>query len=133
MYKLERPAPRRLGGRAPVRVGLLRAASVAVLVAGAFGGGAAQAAEHAVGVSSNVFTPADLTVAVGDTVTWTNSPDPGFNHNVRFDDGSFEQPSPADDGAWSVPRTFTAPGAYRYYCAVHGGPNGAGMAGIIRV
>jgi len=35
--------------------------------------------------------------------------------------------------AWSVPRTFTAPGAFRYYCAVHGGPGGVGMAGIVRV
>ena len=127
MYKLERPAPRRLGGRAPVRVGLLRAASVAVLVAGAFGGGAAQAAEHAVGVSSNVFTPADLTVAVGDTVRWTNS---GGFHNVRFDGEMIGQPVAPDNAMWAVARTFTTAGTFSYYCEQH---RVVGMTGVVRV
>jgi plastocyanin len=130
MDKLERPAPRRLGGRGPARVGLLRAAPVAVLVAGAFGGGAAQAAEHQVSVSSNVFTPADLTIAVGDTVRWTNT---GGPHNVRFDDASFDEPADPSTMLWTVSRPFASAGAFRYYCEAHGGPNGVGMAGIVRV
>jgi plastocyanin len=130
MDKLERPAPRRLGGRAPVRVGLLRAASAAVLVASAFGGGAAQAAEHQVSVSSNVFSPPDLTVAVGDTVRWTNTMG---SHNVKFDDGSFEEPLDAIGPPWTRVRPFTTAGAFRYYCEAHGGPNGVGMAGIVQV
>ena len=130
MHKLERPAPRRLGGRAPVRVGLLRAAFVAALVASAFGGGAAQAAEYQVGVSNFEFTPTDLTLAVGDTVRWTNS---GGMHNVKFDDGSFEEPLDAISPPWTRVRPFTTAGAFRYYCEAHGGPNGMGMAGIVQV
>jgi plastocyanin len=129
MHKLERPAPRRLGGRAPGRVGLLRAASVAVLVASAFGGGAAQAAEYPVGVSSNVFAPADLTVAVGDTVRWTNTMG---SHNVKFNDGSFEDPPMVSSALWSTTRTFSSAGAFPYYCELHGPPNGD-MTGIVRV
>jgi plastocyanin len=127
MHKLERPAPRRLGGRAPVRVGLLRAGSVAVLVASAFGGGAAQAAEYPVSVSSNVFAPADLTIAVGDTVRWENSS--GF-HNVRFDGEMVGQPAAADNTMWSVTRTFATAGTFSYYCERH---RLVGMAGIVRV
>jgi plastocyanin len=130
MDKLERPAPRRLGGRGPARVGLLRAALVAVLVAGAFGGGAAQAAEYQVSVSSNVFTPADLTVAVGDTVRWMNT---GGSHNVKFEDGSFEDPPMVSSSLWTTTRTFSNAGEFGYYCELHGPPNGGSMAGIIRV
>ena len=127
MDKLERPAPRRLGGRGPARVGLLRAALVAVLVVGAFGGGAAQAAEYPVGVSSNVFMPADLTVGVGDTVRWTNA---GGSHNVRFDGEMVGQPAAPDTTMWSVTRTFATAGTFSYYCEQH---RLVGMAGIIRV
>ena len=30
-------------------------------------------------------------------------------------------------------RTFTTPGTFRYYCQVHGGPNGVGMSGTVTV
>jgi plastocyanin len=130
MHMLERPAPRQLGGRAPVRVGLLRAALVAVLAASAFGEGAAQAAEHAVGVSSNVFTPADLTIAVGDTVRWTNTMG---SHNVKFDDGTFEDPPMVSSSLWTTTRTFSSAGEFGYHCELHGGPGGVNMAGLIRV
>jgi plastocyanin len=129
MYRLARPAPRRLGGHARVRAALLEAGLLAVLIAGTFGGGAAQAAEHPVTVSSNVFAPADLTVAVGDTVRWTNT---GGSHNVKFDDGSFEDPPMVSAMLWSTTRAFSAAGEFGYICELHGPPNGD-MAGIIRV
>jgi plastocyanin len=126
----ERPAPRRLGGRAPVRVGRLRATLLAVLIASAFGEGAAQAAEHQVSVSSNLFTPANLTVALGDTVRWTNT---GGSHNVKFDDGSFEDPPMVSSSLWTTTRMFSSAGQFRYHCELHGGPGGMGMAGIVNV
>ncbi len=75
-----------------------------------------------------VFSPATLTVNVGDTVTFVNG---GGFHNVVADDNSFSiGPSST---AWSLPVTFTKAGTVNYYCAVHGGPGGSGMSGSITV
>lgn len=79
--------------------------------------------------SDFVFTPAGLTVTPGDTVQWQNS---GGFHNVVADDGSFTS-GPAAGDAWSYSFTFTTPGFYPYYCAIHGGPGGLGMAGTVTV
>lgn len=76
------------------------------------------------------FSPSEVTIDLGDKVTWNNG---GGFHNVKFDDGSFEQPGDPDLSQWSVERTFDAPGHFRYYCEQHGGPNGAGMAGTVHV
>ena len=90
----------------------------------------AGAANQTVAVSSNLFTPADVTVQQGDTVTWTNS---GGLHNVRFDDGSFEMPAAPDSSPWSVSRAFDTVGVFRYYCEEHGYPNGVDMSGAVNV
>jgi plastocyanin len=96
----------------------------------------ARAADHAVaandnGPNENVFTPADVTIVQGDSVTWSNG---GLNqHNVRFDDGSFEQPPSPQLAPWSVSRTFNTPGTFQYYCTAHGMPNGVGMSGKVLV
>ncbi len=79
------------------------------------------------GVSSDVFAPADLTVAVGDTVRWTNS---GGFHNVRFDGEMVGQPVAPDNTMWSVARTFTTAGTFSYYCEQH---RVVGMTGVVRV
>src|SRR4051794_32692249 len=76
------------------------------------------------------FTPPNVTVDVGDSVTWNNQ---GGFHNVAFDDGSFIQPDPPSFENWSVSRTFSAPGTYGYYCQIHGRPNGIGMSGSVTV
>ena len=79
---------------------------------------------------SNDFVAADVTVDIGDTVTWTNA---GGLHNVKFDDGSFEQPADPQGNSWTVSRTFDSAGTYRYYCELHGDINGAGMSGTVTV
>lgn len=76
------------------------------------------------------FSPSEVTVDLGDKVTWSNG---GGFHNVKFDDGSFEQPGDPELSQWSVERAFDAPGHHRYYCEQHGGPNGSGMAGTVHV
>ena len=85
---------------------------------------------QSVTVSSNVFTPSNVTVFQGETVTWSNA---GGFHNVVFDDGSFTQPPSPSSAAWTASRTFATPGSFRYYCQAHGGPNGVGMSGIVNV
>lgn len=92
----------------------------------------ASAADQSVTTTSgNDFSPAEVTVDIGDTVTWSNGAR-GF-HNVHFDDGSFEDPPSPDVSDWTVERTFDTPGTYRYHCEFHGGPDGAGMSGTVGV
>ena len=87
-----------------------------------------RAAASSVSVDDFQFTPAALSVASGDTVTWTLA---GGFHSVVADDGSFNSGEPGTGFPFS--HTFNAPGTYRYYCSVHGGPNGSGMSGVITV
>ena len=84
---------------------------------------------HVVEVSNFVFTPANLTVETGDTVRWINME--GL-HNVVADDGSFTSGDPASN-MWIFDHIFTAPGQNPYFCVVHGGPGGVGIAGVITV
>ena len=79
---------------------------------------------------SNEFVDANAAVNVGDTVTWTNS---GGFHNVKFDDGSFEQPASPQSDNWTTSRTFNSVGTFRYYCELHGAVNGVGMSGTVTV
>jgi plastocyanin len=83
-----------------------------------------------VATTDNEFFPKTLTVPPGTTVNWENR---GGIHNVKFEDGKFEQP--ADPGAtpWRVWRKFDDAGVYRFYCEMHGGPGGQGMSGTIVV
>src|SRR3954463_1178858 len=91
----------------------------------------AQAADQTISATpSNRFIPPSVTVDLGDTVTWNNT---GGFHNVAFDSDTFVQPNPASGSPWSVSRTFTKPGTFRFYCQVHGGPNGLGMSGAVTV
>jgi plastocyanin len=72
-----------------------------------------------------VFTPKQLTIHVGDTVTWSNSS--GMTHNVHADDNSFRCANGCDDqggngdpaGSWTFSRTFNTAGTINYHCEVH--------------
>lgn len=75
----------------------------------------------------NTFTPRSVEIVPGTTVNWENR---GTTHNVKFEDGQFEQPAEPMATPWFVYRTFQAEGEYRYFCESHGG---AGMTGIVRV
>jgi plastocyanin len=61
------------------------------------------------------FTPATVTVAVGTTVTWTNSDD--VPHTVVSDDKTFKSKVLDTDEKFSY--TFTKPGTYPYFCSIH--------------
>ncbi len=65
-------------------------------------------------VKNFAFDPDSLQTPVNTTVTWTwNSG--GTRHTVTFDDGERSDTM----GSGSYTRTFTAPGSYRYHCAIH--------------
>lgn len=90
---------------------------------------AALAADQGVTASGVQFTPSAVTITQGERVTWTNEQG---EHNVRFDDGSFDEPANAIDTRWTVTRTFSAPGTFGYYCERHGSPTD-GMRGTVTV
>jgi plastocyanin len=62
------------------------------------------------------FGPAAITVSAGTTVTWTNNDD--VPHVVTSDDNKMFKSKALDtDDHFSY--TFTKPGTYNYYCAIH--------------
>jgi plastocyanin len=92
--------------------------------------GAVAADQSVTATASSRFQPGTVTVNQGESVTWNNA---GGLHNVHFDDNSFVEPPSVSFAAWTVSRTFSAPGSFRYYCEAHGRPGGAGMAGTVNV
>lgn len=79
-------------------------------------GGPAASGPTVKATDARQFSPDTLTVAVGQTVTWTN--DGNLPHTVTFDDGpAFDQ---GLDPGGEVSRTFDAKGTFRYHCAIHG-------------
>lgn len=78
---------------------------------------AADAAEGGAKVSIDMFafTPQEITVSAGDTVTWSN--DDGSPHGVKYGDGA-----PGSDymlpGA-AFTRRFDAAGTFDYACPIH--------------
>ncbi|HKI85338.1 MAG TPA: Calx-beta domain-containing protein, partial [Thermoanaerobaculia bacterium] len=88
------------------------------------------ATDHAVSVENNFFTPKTITIQPGDSVTWTNNG--GGFHNVKSEDGSFTSGAPSTS-QWTFTQSFSSAGTYPYYCQVHGGPGGVGMAGTVIV
>jgi len=84
---------------------------------------------HDVALVGQSFSPSELTISVGDTVRWTNN---GGFHDVQADDGSFSSGNASTD-IWVYTYVFNSAGDFRYYCTIHGGPNGVGMSGIIHV
>lgn len=69
---------------------------------------------HDVTVGNNFFSPANLTIQVGDTVRWNNPADGGPVHNVTG--GGFSSPT-AESFTYS--RTFTAEAFIDYLCTIH--------------
>jgi amicyanin len=75
------------------------------------------AAHPSVQIVNFAFAPAIITVTVGDTITWTNQD--AAPHTVTTSSGPQPLNSPNLSTGQSWTFTFTAPGTYPYYCAVH--------------
>lgn len=83
----------------------------------------ARAEDIKVTIDNFTFQPAELTVKVGTTVTWTNHDD--IPHTV-VSAGKFRSKTMDTDDSFSF--TFTAAGDYKYFCSLH--PH---MTGMIKV
>ncbi|HET6546165.1 MAG TPA: plastocyanin/azurin family copper-binding protein [Rhodanobacteraceae bacterium] len=81
------------------------------------------------------FTPAELTIHQGDTVTFRNA---GGVHNVHADNDRFicsvncTTNNAPSDLPWSATVLFNRTGSFGYYCEAHGDLTG-GMRGSITV
>src|SRR5579885_2816806 len=84
----------------------------------------AQSDSPTVDMKNIAFSPVEIHIAPGQSVTWTNS-DP-LQHTVTADDGSFDS-GLIDPGA-TFSQEFDAPGTYQYYCTPHGSAGLHGMA-----
>jgi plastocyanin len=62
------------------------------------------------------FGPATITIPAGSTITWTNNDD--VPHVVTSDDNKMFKSKPLDTND-HFSFTFTKPGTYNYYCAIH--------------
>ena len=75
----------------------------------------ARAAGPGITIDNFAFGPDTLTVPVGTTVTWTNQDD--MVHTVTSKTKVFSSPGLNTGESFSY--TFTAPGTYPYFCALH--------------
>jgi len=97
-------------------------------------GGSAPATPSALPSSARIivknfgFDPAEITVAAGTEVEWT---DQGGRHSVEADDGSFQSETMTAGGRFK--HRFDRPGVYRYFCEFHGAAGGHDMAGAVIV
>jgi plastocyanin len=80
-------------------------------------GPVASAAEAQVMIDNFSFSPAELTVARGTRVTWTNRDD--IPHTVTSRAEPRVLKSPALDTEDSFAVTLDTPGAYHYFCMLH--------------
>ena len=80
-------------------------------------------------ISENAFTPTDIGITAGTTLTWTNYG--AMTHTVTADNGSFDSGDLGPGSSFS--HTFNTPGIYNYYDRYHGGTNNTGMSGIVTV
>jgi plastocyanin len=107
-------------------------AAVVVVATALVGAGSARAGagpeKHVVAKGRGAkgsFSPADLRIAVGDTVEWTAAEG---DHTVVSDGGTFQSDAfAADYEPHSYSYTFSKPGRYTYHCTL------AQMAGVIEV
>ena len=83
----------------------------------------AHAEEVKVTIDNFTFSPVELKVKVGDTVTWTNHDD--IPHAL-VSAGKFRSKTMDTDDSFSF--TFAAAGDYKYFCSLH--PH---MTGMIKV
>jgi plastocyanin len=75
----------------------------------------APAKDHKVAVKDVKFTPKELKVKKGDTVTWTNSDE--RDHTVTADDDSFKSGNIGDGDTFR--QKFDKPGKFKYHCEYH--------------
>lgn len=99
------------------RVAALAATGLVILLHTVLAAAPAQAATAEVMMANYAFSPATLTVHVGDTVTWMQHDQAPHDATTTSAPVSFHSPQLSDGQSWSY--TFRTPGTYAYYCSVH--------------
>src|SRR5207245_3265530 len=95
----------------------------------ACGGSSPSTSGPSVSAIDNVYSPKELHIKPGEMVTLINNGQ--ASHTVTADDNSFDSGLFGPGAQYS--HKFMNPGRYSYYCTLHGGPGGSGMAGVIIV
>src|SRR5271165_2855186 len=103
-------------------IGLIPLVFLVFIMLAACGGSSPSTSGPSVSAIDNAFSPKELHIKVGETVTWVNNGQ--TSHTVTADDNSFDS-GLFDPGA-QYSHKFTKPGRYPYYCTLHGGPGGSG-------
>ena len=96
------------------------AVTIAAIGAGLFlhlGGGVNAAETREVGIDNYSFSPGDLIVPAGTTVTWVNHDETPHTVVAAGDPRAFRSGGLDTDDKFSF--TFTKPGIYSYLCTVH--------------
>ena len=90
------------------------------------------ATNHSVTTVGNTFSPANITVNIGDTVTWSNG---GGSHNVNATLATYPNNpegfgNSVSNSSWTLQHIFTLAGTYNYQCDPH---TSMGMVGTVIV
>src|SRR6266705_3285040 len=109
--------------------GLIPFIFLLLMMLAACGGFSPTASGPSVSAIDNAISPQELHIKPGQKVTWVNNGQ--TSHTVTADDNSFDSGLFGSGTQYS--HAFTKPGRYSYYCTLHGGPGGSGMAGVIVV
>lgn len=97
-------------------LGTALALGAAATPGSAGGTGGKPATPTEVKIDNFSFGPPTVTIPAGTTITWTNNDD--VPHVVSSDDNKMFKSKALDtDDHFSF--TFTKPGTYNYYCAIH--------------
>jgi plastocyanin len=123
--------------RAALACGALAAG---MLVAAPDVGVAAGGGGRSVSIEHRQFVPRELTVSVGDEVTWTHR-DGEQVHSVTADDASFDSnplcstanPKECMSDHDTFKHTFGTEGRFPYFSKTFGAPGGQGASGVIVV
>lgn len=75
----------------------------------------AKPATKYVSINNFSFSPAEISVKVGDTVVWTNND--SVSHTIAAKDGSFSSPVLSNGSTFKF--TFTKAGYTDYICSIH--------------
>jgi len=75
-----------------------------------------QASGTAVSIAGFAFVPPTITVAAGQSITWTNT-DPVAHTSTSDDRTSWDSGDLGPNASFST--TFAQPGTYTYHCTIH--------------
>jgi plastocyanin len=88
---------------------------ILLLLMALLGASPAPSSNPTVTIKDDAFSPAQLTISAGQTVTFVNQDDDA--HTVTSSAGDFDSKGLDTSGVWR--HTFSKPGTYKYFCELH--------------